>query len=256
MLGTYTFQNAYLTNIIINPVSQSHRRRFGAVFSCHFLPLQVSLGKSYLSSSCLAMASRCLRSLRPRGRVTFTTTLQSCKFHSAVAKITTIDSQGMPVSRETGIMIGEPDENFVYVEPEVGNTFKSAIIQQIGTSGASKHSEVCETLPLQFNHDSKDFSHSKKLSIAIVNLACIDARSESLPHPRIAIGQNLGHAKGKVSSATLWLSGNWHAITLDGTPDGQYSEPNSLILRISNHSIYSPVLQRALNECREKAASN
>ncbi|KAG6123653.1 hypothetical protein E4U13_002282 [Claviceps humidiphila] len=150
------------------------------------------------------MASRCLRSLRPRGRVTFTTTLQSCKFHSAVAKITTIDSQGMPVSRETGIMIGEPNENFVYVEPEVGNTFKSAIIQQIGTSGASKHSEVCETLPLQFNHDSKDFSH------------------KSLPHPRIAIGQNLGHAKGKVSSATLWLSGNWHAITLDGTPDESF----------------------------------
>ncbi|KAG6312614.1 hypothetical protein E4U44_003166 [Claviceps purpurea] len=109
----------------------------------------------------------------------------------------------MPVSRDIGIMIGEPDENFVYIEPEVGNTFKSAIIQQIG-SGASKRSEVCETLPLQYNHDSKDFSH------------------KSLSHPRIAISQNLGHAKGKVSSATLWLSGNWHAITLDGTPDESF----------------------------------
>ncbi|KAG5919832.1 hypothetical protein E4U61_000531 [Claviceps capensis] len=87
----------------------------------------------------------------------------------------------MPVSRDTGITIDEPDESFLYIEPEVGNTFKSAIIQQIG-SGASKRSEVCETLPLQFNNDSKDFSY------------------KSLSHPRIAISQNLGHGKGKVKS--------------------------------------------------------
>lgn len=65
----------------------------------------------------------------------------------------------MPISCDTGIMIGEPDENFVYVEPEVGNAIRSAIIHQLG-SGAFNHSE---TLPLQFNHDSKHFAYSEYL---------------------------------------------------------------------------------------------
>ncbi|OHE93874.1 hypothetical protein CORC01_10773 [Colletotrichum orchidophilum] len=27
---------------------------------------------------------------------------------------------------------------------------------------------------------------------------------------------------GDISPATLWLSGNWHAVTLDGTPDAVF----------------------------------
>ncbi|KAI1066406.1 hypothetical protein LB506_008495 [Fusarium annulatum] len=141
------------------------------------------------------MASCCFPPLRPRGKATLQSWSRS--YHSAVARFTTIDRRGMPISCDTGIMIGELDESFVYVEPEVGNAIRSAIIHQLG-SGAFNHSE---TLPLQFNHDSKHFSY------------------KSLPFPRIDIRQNLGQPESKISSATLWLSGNWHAITLDGTPE-------------------------------------
>lgn len=65
----------------------------------------------------------------------------------------------MPLSYDTGIMIGEPDDNYVYVELEVGNAIRSAIVHQLGPS-ALNHSE---TLPLQFNHDSKHFAYSKYL---------------------------------------------------------------------------------------------
>lgn len=141
------------------------------------------------------MASRYFQALRLRSKAT----LQSWArpYHSAVARFTTIDPRGMPISCDTGIMIGEPDENFIYIEPEVGKAIRSAIVHQLG-SGALNHSE---TLPLQFNHNSKHFAY------------------KSLPFPRIDIRQNLGQPESKISSATLWLSGNWHAITLDGTPD-------------------------------------
>lgn len=64
------------------------------------------------------------------------------------------------------------------------------------------------------------------LIVSISSITNPDANNmlESLPFPRIDIRQNLGQPESKISSATLWLSGNWHAITLDGTPEGQYSK--------------------------------
>ncbi|KAH8729180.1 hypothetical protein BGZ61DRAFT_345716 [Ilyonectria robusta] len=147
------------------------------------------------------MLSRC-RALNPLR-------LSSCKiglnpwfrsYHNAIAKFTTIDPKGVPVSYKIGIKIGEPNESYVYVEPEVGNAIKSAIIRQLG----SDRSDYRETLPLQFNHNSRHFSH------------------KSVSLPRIEIPQNLGQSNSNMSPATLWLSGNWYAITLDGTPDESF----------------------------------
>jgi hypothetical protein len=78
-------------------------------------------------------------------------------YHNAVAKITTIDSKGTPVSHDTSIMIGNPGESYIYVEPEVGEAMRRAVASQL-RSGGAKH---CETLPLQFNHRSLHFTHRK-----------------------------------------------------------------------------------------------
>ncbi|KAH7262579.1 hypothetical protein BKA59DRAFT_540156 [Fusarium tricinctum] len=141
------------------------------------------------------MASRYFPAVRLRGKAT----LQSWSrpYHSATARFTTIDPRGMPLSCDTRIMIGEPDENFIYVEPEVGNAIRSAIVHQLGSSVLTNSG----TFSLQFHHDSKHFAY------------------RSSPFPRIDIPQGLGQPEGRISSVTLWLSGNWHAITLDGTPD-------------------------------------
>ncbi|KAF4979904.1 hypothetical protein FZEAL_3985 [Fusarium zealandicum] len=103
----------------------------------------------------------------------------------------TIDPRDMRTSCDTEIMVGEPGESYIYVEPEVGNAIRVAIAQ-LGSS-VSNHSETNEL--------------------------------ESLLFPRIDISKNLGQTKSKISSATLWLSGNWHAITLDGTPDASIAIP-------------------------------
>lgn len=81
----------------------------------------------------------------------------SHSYHNATAKFTNIDPKGTPISSETGIMVGEPNESYIYIEPEVGNAIRSSIIGQLG-SGVVGHSE---TLSLQFHHDSCHFAHSK-----------------------------------------------------------------------------------------------
>lgn len=82
----------------------------------------------------------------------------------------------MPVSYDTGIMIGEPGESYIYIEPDSGKAFRRAVVSQLRSDGAH---------------------------------------------------QNLGDSKHDVSSATLWLTGNWNAITLDGSPDGSYLVTNA-----------------------------
>ncbi|KPM46105.1 hypothetical protein AK830_g424 [Neonectria ditissima] len=133
-----------------------------------------------------------------RARIGYNASFRS--YHGAIAKFTTIDPHGKPTSYETGIMVGEPNESYVYVEPEVGNAIRSAVIRQLG-SGAT---DQLQTLPLQFNHNSRHFAH------------------KHAPLPRIDIPQNLGQQDRDVSPATLWLSGNWRAITLDGSPDEDF----------------------------------
>ncbi|KAL2753227.1 hypothetical protein ACRALDRAFT_2043685 [Sodiomyces alcalophilus JCM 7366] len=124
-------------------------------------------------------------------------------FHEAKARFTTIDPKGLPVSYETEIRVGEPHEAFVYVEPEIGNAIKSSIIQQTGMD----LTRDLERLPLEFNHKSYHFTY------------------KTLPFPRVDIPQDLPRqTSGDISPATLWLSGNWHAITLDGTDDESFEQ--------------------------------
>ncbi|UZP45266.1 hypothetical protein NXS19_013078 [Fusarium pseudograminearum] len=144
------------------------------------------------------MASRYIQTLRSRVKATHKPWPRS--YHSAVARFTTIDPRGAPISFNTGIMVGEPNQNYIYIEPEVGNAIRAAIIRQLGSGVVNDTA----TLSLQFDHDSKHFAHM------------------SLPLPRINISQNLGRHDSKISPATLWLSGNWYAITLDGTPDESF----------------------------------
>lgn len=54
-------------------------------------------------------------------------------------------------------MIGDPHESYVYVQPEVGNTIKSAILRQLGSAATSQP----ENISLQFSHEALTFTHSK-----------------------------------------------------------------------------------------------
>ncbi|KAI1127118.1 hypothetical protein F5Y10DRAFT_243460 [Nemania abortiva] len=122
-------------------------------------------------------------------------------FHGAKARVTTLDRKGLPISYEAGIRVGEPHQAYIYVDPEVGNAIKSSIVQQIRKG----QTENLDRLSLDFNHKSNRFAH------------------KTLLYPRVDIPQDLPRQTGSnISPATLWFSGNWHAITLDGTPDESF----------------------------------
>ncbi|KAI1194712.1 hypothetical protein F5X97DRAFT_266756 [Nemania serpens] len=122
-------------------------------------------------------------------------------FHGAKARITTLDQRGLPISYETEIRVGEPHQAYIYVDPEVGNAIKSSIIQQI-RKGQTQNPDK---LSLDFDHKSNDFAY------------------KNLLFPRVNISQDLPRQTGSnISPATLWVSGNWHAITLNGTPDESF----------------------------------
>ncbi|KAI0006445.1 hypothetical protein F4779DRAFT_21058 [Xylariaceae sp. FL0662B] len=120
-------------------------------------------------------------------------------FHRAKAQFTTINHDGFPVSSETEIRVGEPHEAYVYIDPDIGDAIiKSSLVRQTGMG----LTQDLEKLPLDFNHKSHYFAH------------------KALPFPRLEITRDLPRqTTGDISPATLWLSGNWHALTLDGTPD-------------------------------------
>ncbi|KAI0117767.1 hypothetical protein GGR51DRAFT_500065 [Nemania sp. FL0031] len=122
-------------------------------------------------------------------------------FHEAKARVTTLDPKGLPISYETEIRVGEPHEAYIYIDPGVGRAIKSSIIQQI-REGLTRN---LEKLSLDFNHKSNYFAY------------------KNLPFPRINIPQDLPRqTSSNISPATLWFSGNWYAITLDGTPDESF----------------------------------
>ncbi|UNI24945.1 hypothetical protein JDV02_010660 [Purpureocillium takamizusanense] len=126
-------------------------------------------------------------------------------FHQAKARFTTIDRKGVPVSYETEIRIGDAHEAYIYIEPDVGDAIRSGIARQLGGFGLTQG--ATGKLALRFHHGSLHFAH------------------KSLPLPRVDIDRDLPRQSGSysdVSPATLWLSGNWHAITLDGSPDESF----------------------------------
>ncbi|KAK0112354.1 hypothetical protein ONS96_014926 [Cadophora gregata f. sp. sojae] len=120
--------------------------------------------------------------------------------HSATARFTTITPQGTPITRDIEIWLGEPAEAYVMFDPEISKAFQTSAIANGGCS-LTQDLELC---PLNFHHDTRHFSHT------------------SSPYPRLEIPQDLPRqSDGNTSRATLHGYGVTHAITLDGTADGE-----------------------------------
>ncbi|EEY21664.1 predicted protein [Verticillium alfalfae VaMs.102] len=58
-----------------------------------------------------------------------------------------------------------------------------------------------------FHHGLRQFSHT------------------TVSYPRVEIARDLPrHTTGDTSPATLWTSFNWHALTLDGSPEEEFEK--------------------------------
>lgn len=142
--------------------------------------------------------------------------------HSATGRFITISSQGAPVTRDIEVWLGDPGSAYVMFDPEISRAFKTdETILQGGCSLAQVDQDL---YPLNFYHDTRHFSHSKKLDGCNVasKMDLIAYYSESSPYPRLEIPQDLPRQSNANSSlATLHTYGVTHAITLDEMPDGK-----------------------------------
>ncbi|RCI16916.1 hypothetical protein L249_2188 [Ophiocordyceps polyrhachis-furcata BCC 54312] len=109
----------------------------------------------------------------------------------------------LPREYETEIWVGDKYESFVYLKPEVGTQLHSDIVRQRGSKdGIQVRSRK---MGLKFYHDSRHFAH----------------RSLSLPRLYLKSDLPMTPASHRgVTAATLWMTGEWWAITLNGGEDG------------------------------------
>ncbi|KAJ4316485.1 hypothetical protein N0V84_007841 [Fusarium piperis] len=125
---------------------------------------------------------------------------QARSFHVARAQFITINEKGIPTPCETEIRIGDPHQAFIYIEPRFGDKIRSTVTQQTGLGNTPD----LKKLPMVFHHSSRHFSHG------------------AVPYPRLQIAQDLPRqTTSDTSPATLWTSFNWHALTLNGSPEGK-----------------------------------
>ncbi|RDA92967.1 hypothetical protein CP533_5517 [Ophiocordyceps camponoti-saundersi (nom. inval.)] len=110
--------------------------------------------------------------------------------------------QETPREYETEIWVGDKYESFVYLKPEVGSALHADIVRQRGLKdGIQVRSRK---MGLKFYHGSRYFAH----------------RSLSLPrlYVKFDLPRTAASHRG-VTSATLWMTGQWWAITLNGGED-------------------------------------
>lgn len=81
---------------------------------------------------------------------------QARSYHVAKAQFVTISEKGIPTPSETEIRIGDPHQAFIYIEPSLGDTIKSTVMQQTGLGST----QDLKKLPMVFHHTSRHFSHS------------------------------------------------------------------------------------------------
>ncbi|PHH71914.1 hypothetical protein CDD80_4905 [Ophiocordyceps camponoti-rufipedis] len=105
----------------------------------------------------------------------------------------------------TSVWIGDPHEGFVYFRPTVGHVLLRDVLDQLGFVPGTAPST--RELGMKFYHYNRYFAHSK------------------LSLPRMYIDRKMpGTALtfDKVSPATLWLGGRWHALTLNCSDDASF----------------------------------
>ncbi|PWY81549.1 hypothetical protein BO94DRAFT_145057 [Aspergillus sclerotioniger CBS 115572] len=121
-------------------------------------------------------------------------------FHRVTADFSNYDLKGNLITEKVPVIVGNPGETYVLIDPEVGSALRAAASQlQVSAPAAS----IQERYKLTFFHDSRHFGF------------------ESSSYPRLYVPRYIpGRPESSVSPATLFLDGKMHEIVLDGTADG------------------------------------
>ncbi|KAJ5731811.1 uncharacterized protein N7483_006319 [Penicillium malachiteum] len=126
-------------------------------------------------------------------------------FHLITTNFIDFDSRGNLASRKVSMIVGNPGETYVLIDPEVGTTIRAA--SPFASHSAAGAERSCK---LTFFHDSQHFGFG------------------SSSYPRLYVPSQMPRqTESNSSPATLFLSGKMYEIVLDGTPDAKFAEDAS-----------------------------
>lgn len=133
-------------------------------------------------------------------------------FHRITTDFIKHDTTGKLFTEKVGVIIGDPDESYILVGPEISLAFRAAATTSVTT--------VQDRYKLLFFHDSRHFGLGR-----IYTCENYTAGTKSLPepssYPRLYVPNQMPRqTELNASLATLLLYGEMHEIVLDGTFDG------------------------------------
>ncbi|KAJ5921443.1 hypothetical protein N7466_009769 [Penicillium verhagenii] len=135
------------------------------------------------------------------------------------------DERGNPVTRKVPIIIGDPEQNYVLIEQEVGSALRAA--SSLMSASAAISGDSCK---LTFFHDSQHFGF------------------ESPSYPRLHVPRQMHRqTESNTSPATLLMAGKMHELVIDGTPDGIIQPYVLPIWRILIHNAYLAIFAQHTN---------
>ncbi|KAL2862695.1 uncharacterized protein BJX67DRAFT_375118 [Aspergillus lucknowensis] len=123
-------------------------------------------------------------------------------FHQVTTDFIAHDMRGNLVTRRVPVIVGDPGETYVLIEPGLGSALRAA--SPFTSASAACAEDRCK---LTYFHDSQYFGF------------------ELSNYPRLYfLGQLPCQTESNTSPATLFLNGKMHEIVLDGTPDANFAE--------------------------------
>ncbi|KAJ5097241.1 hypothetical protein N7456_007962 [Penicillium angulare] len=127
---------------------------------------------------------------------------------------TNYDSSGNLITKKIPITIGNIEETFVLIKPDIGYELNAASPDSTTSLLSSSLTDTAEeryTCKLTFFHDSRHFG-----------FGYFNSRESS--YPRLYIPNQLPRqTEMNTSPATLFMGGVMHEIALDGTPDHAFA---------------------------------
>ncbi|KAJ6097000.1 hypothetical protein N7486_007746 [Penicillium sp. IBT 16267x] len=154
--------------------------------------------------------------------------LKSARFTRYFHRVTTdyidYDSSGKVALRKVSIIVGNPGETYVLIDPGVGTAIRAA--SPFTSPSAASAEGRCK---LTFFHDSQHFGFGRSSS-----------RRGSSSYPRLYVPSQMPRqTESNTSSATLFLSGKMHEIVLDETLDCRPRyQPTPGFFSILIHHVY------------------
>lgn len=152
----------------------------------------------------------------PRGR----SHLSARLLHTVTAEFVNLGPDGQVVSSQESVTMGEPNNAFVMIRPEIGRAFEATKpMNSTSNEGSPQSSVKC---PLYFFHDTRHFAHGRVAASPLSKglLTKFHPPEHKPDFPRLIIPRDLPRqSTSNKSPATLWLYGLRHEISLDGTFD-------------------------------------